>query len=90
MHLIPLINSDASQQYWYVFYFIVCILFYTKNDNDSNLIHIRAHNTFRKIPLKSLPSGHLVRKWRRINVDATWLRRIDVDTTSFWHQMPAG
>ena len=37
-----------------------------------------------------LPSGHLVRKWRRINVDATWLRRIDVDTTSFWHQMPAG
>ena len=25
-------------------------------------------------------------KWRRINVDATWLRRIDVDTTSIWHQ----
>ena len=23
-------------------------------------------------------------KWRRINVHTTWLRRIDVDTTSFW------
>ena len=29
-------------------------------------------------------------KWRRINVSATWWRRIDVDTTSFWHQMPTG
>ena len=29
-------------------------------------------------------------KWRHINVDATWLRRIDIDTTSFWHQMPTG
>ena len=27
-------------------------------------------------------------KWRRINVDATWWRRIDVGTTSFWHDMP--
>ena len=36
------------------------------------------------------PSGHLVQKWRRINVDTTWSRRIDVDTTSFWYQMPAG
>ena len=25
-----------------------------------------------------------------INVDATWLRRIDVNPTSFWHKMPAG
>ena len=24
-------------------------------------------------------------KWRRINVDATLLRRIDDDTTSFWY-----
>ena len=37
--------------------------------------------------LITLPSGHLVPKWRRINVDATWLHCIDVDTTSFWHQM---
>ena len=37
-----------------------------------------------------LPRGHLVPKWRRINVDATSSRRIDVDTTSFWNQMPAG
>ena len=29
------------------------------------------------------PSGHTTLKWRRINVDATWSRRIDVDTTSF-------
>ena len=38
----------------------------------------------------SIPSGHLVRKWRRINVDATSSRRINVNTTSFLHQMPAG
>ena len=38
----------------------------------------------------NVPSGHLVPKWRRINVDATSSRRIDVNTTSFWHQMPAG
>ena len=29
-------------------------------------------------------------KWRRINVDATWSRRIDVDMTSFWYCVPAG
>ena len=37
--------------------------------------------------------------WRRIDVDPIWcqndvvltsMRRIDVDPTSFWHQMPAG
>ena len=39
-------------------------------------------------PSSSPPSGHLVWKWRRINVDATSSRRIDVNTTSFWHQMP--
>ena len=37
-----------------------------------------------------LPSGHTTLKWRRINVDATWLRRIDVDTTSFWCCVPIG
>ena len=36
------------------------------------------------------PSGHTTLKWRRINVDATWSRRIDVDTTSFWCCVPAG
>ena len=36
------------------------------------------------------PSGHLVPNWRRINVDAMWWRHIDVDTMSFWHQMPTG
>ena len=30
-----------------------------------------------------LPSRHTTWKWRRINVDATWSRHIDVDTTSF-------
>ena len=30
-----------------------------------------------------LPSRHTTSKWRRTNVDATWSRRIDVDTTSF-------
>ena len=30
------------------------------------------------------PSGHLVPKWRCIDVDATWSRRIDVDTTSIF------
>ena len=34
--------------------------------------------------LGEYPSGHTTLKWRRINVDATWSRRIDVDTTSFW------
>ena len=29
-------------------------------------------------------------KWHRINVDATWWRCIDVDTTSVWQQMPTG
>ena len=42
------------------------------------------------IPFFLLPSGHLVQKWRRMNVDATWWRRIDVDPTSFSYQMPAG
>ena len=37
-----------------------------------------------------LPSRHTISKWRRINVDATWSRRIDVDTTSFWYCVPAG
>ena len=32
----------------------------------------------------SIPNRHTTLKWRRINVDATWSRRIDVDTTSFW------
>ena len=36
------------------------------------------------------PSGHTTLKWRRINVDATWSRRSDVDTTSFWCCVPAG
>ena len=36
------------------------------------------------------PSGHTTLKWRRSNVDATWSRRIDVDTTSFWCCLPAG
>ena len=34
------------------------------------------------------PSGHTTLKWRHINVDATWSRRIDVDTTSFWCCVP--
>ena len=34
-------------------------------------------------------SGHTTWKWRRINVDATWSRRIDVDTTSFRCCVPA-
>ena len=29
-------------------------------------------------------------KWRRTDVDATPLRRIDVNTTLFWRHMPAG
>ena len=29
------------------------------------------------------PIGHTALKWRRINVDATWLRRIDVDRRHF-------
>ena len=29
------------------------------------------------------PSRHTTSKWRRINVDAMWSRRIDVDMTSF-------
>ena len=36
------------------------------------------------------PSGHTTLKRRRINVDATWSRRIDVGTTSFWCCVPAG
>ena len=40
--------------------------------------------------LQAHPSGHLVSKWRYIDVDATSSRRIDVNTTSFWHQMPTG
>ena len=31
-----------------------------------------------------MPSGHLVTKWRCIDVDATSSRRIDVNTTSFY------
>ena len=40
--------------------------------------------------IRLLPSGHTTLKWRRINVDATWSRRIDVGTTSFWCCVPAG
>ena len=40
--------------------------------------------------LSTEPSGHTTLKWRRTNVDATWSRRIDVDTTSFWCCVPAG
>ena len=29
------------------------------------------------------PSRHIPSKWRRINIHATWSRRIDIDTTSF-------
>ena len=29
-------------------------------------------------------------KWHRIYFDATWWCRIDVDRTSFWHQLPTG
>ena len=36
------------------------------------------------------PSRHTTLKWCRINVDVTWSRRIDVDTTSFWCCVPAG
>ena len=36
------------------------------------------------------PSRHTTLKWCRINVDATWSRRIDVDTTSFWCCVPTG
>ena len=36
------------------------------------------------------PQWHTTLKWRRINVDATWSRRIDVGTTSFWCCVPAG
>ena len=32
----------------------------------------------------------MTQKWRRINVDATWWRSIDVDTTLFWYQCPLG
>ena len=35
-----------------------------------------------------IPSGHLVPKWRRSNVDATSSRRIDVNTTSFYVMCP--
>ena len=41
--------------------------------------------------VKTYPSWHVMTlKWRRINVDVTWLRRIDVNTKSFWHQMSTG
>ena len=36
------------------------------------------------------PSVDMVPKWRRINVDATSSRRIDVHTTSFLRHVPAG
>ena len=37
-----------------------------------------------------VPSEHLMPKRRRTNVDATLLRRIDVNTTSFSRHVPAG
>ena len=43
-----------------------------------------------KSPGVTIPSGYLVAKLRRINVDATWSRRIDVNTTSFLRHVPAG
>ena len=36
------------------------------------------------------PSRHTTSKWRRINVDATWSRRINVDTTSLLRCVPIG
>ena len=46
--------------------------------------------TYLMILTQYVPNGHTTLKWRRINVDATWSRRIDVDTTSFWCCVPAG
>ena len=50
------------------------------------------HGSFTSICTCTLiaPSGHTTLKWRRINVDATWSRHIDVDTTSFSCCVPAG
>ena len=36
------------------------------------------------------PSGHMVPKWRRINVDAMLSRRISINTTSFYVMFPMG
>ena len=43
-----------------------------------------------KVSLFYFPSEYMVKKWRRIDVDATWSRRIDVNTTSFLRHVPAG
>ena len=52
---------------------------YSVSSLQNNVIYFNYH-----------PNGHTTLKWRRINVDATWSRRIDVDTTSFWYCVPAG
>ena len=48
------------------------------------------HFLFSLITVTVIPSGHLVPKLRRINVDATSSRRIDVNTTSFIRHVSAG
>ena len=54
--------------------------------------HDRQYTSHRskKIQSQQLPLSKQALNWRRINVDATWSRRIDIDTTSFWSCVPAG
>ena len=73
-----------------------------ESDNKGNLYCWRGSETTFPFPFlyvisnmgqllrEILPTGHTVPKWRRLNVDATSSRRIDVDTTSFLHHVPAG
>ena len=39
---------------------------------------------------RTVPSGHMVTKWRRVDVDATSSRRIGVNAMSVLRYMPAG
>ena len=40
--------------------------------------------------IKSYPNRHMKSKWRRIDVNTTSSRRINLSTTLFWHRIPVG
>ena len=55
----------------------------TSKTSDHEYVRYSGQFSLKHIHVWTVPSRHTTSKWRRINVDATWSRRIDVDTTSF-------
>ena len=80
-----MINKIHSIKISHMLFLIFSLTYKISNTNTFIPLH-NSHSHW----LRRDPNGHLVRKWRRINVDTTWSRRINVNKTSILYQMPAG